>query len=148
LAEKIKCRTLFSTHYHLLTEELYKNPLISMYQMGIHIDEENKTIIFTYKFQKGICEKSYGLSVARTAGIPDEVCKEAEISANKLLSETEDNFDFGELTKNQKNIFLALYDCLNENQLTKEEILKLQNKLLKEYCVFTEINNDFDNIDE
>jgi DNA mismatch repair protein MSH6 len=37
IAEKIQCRCLFSTHYHMLTEELYKNPLIDMFQMGVHI---------------------------------------------------------------------------------------------------------------
>jgi len=80
-----------------------------MYQMSIFINDIDKTIVFTYKFIKGICEKSYGLSVAKKAGIPDEVCKEAEISANKLLLETENNFDFGEISINQKKYFFWHY---------------------------------------
>lgn len=81
---KIKCKTLFSTHYHELTK-LEKNNGIK----NIHVTakEENGELIFLYKVAKGAIEKSYGIHVAKLANIPDEIIS----NANKILKKLEND---------------------------------------------------------
>lgn len=81
---KIKCKTLFSTHYHELTK-LGKNNGIK----NIHVTakEENGELIFLYKVAKGAIEKSYGIHVAKLANIPDEIIS----NANKILKKLEND---------------------------------------------------------
>ena len=78
--QHINARTLFATHYHELTalESQYKG--ISNYNMGI--EEINGKLIFTHKLTKGYASKSYGIHVARMAGIPQSVIKRAESHLN------------------------------------------------------------------
>lgn len=68
LFNSIKCRTLFSTHYHVLAEEFEGSPKVSMFTMD-YILGENGRVNFLYKFVHGVCSKSFGMNVARMAGI-------------------------------------------------------------------------------
>ena len=81
LAMKIKSLTLFSTHYFELT--VLENELPCL--VNVHLDavEHGENIVFMYKVKLGSASKSYGLQVARLAGIPDRVI---EASASKLSS--------------------------------------------------------------
>lgn len=79
LITRIGCLSLFSTHYHLLTSDFMSilsgkvpKPL-GLWHMNCLIDDETKDVIFLYKISEGICPKSYGMNVARLAGIPDSV---------------------------------------------------------------------------
>lgn len=72
--KNVKCRTLFSTHYFHLTEELHANPYIALYQMAVNEDSKKFDVTFLYRFVEGVAPKSYGLSVAKKAGIPMQVC--------------------------------------------------------------------------
>lgn len=49
LAERTQCRALFSTHYHLLTEEMKYNPRMGKYQMACHVDPNTKSIVYLYE---------------------------------------------------------------------------------------------------
>ena len=73
LVDKIKCLTLFSTHYHMLIDEfkLYKS--IENYLMDYYYDKTQLKIIFKYKFIKGFADKSFGINVAKMAGLPSSV---------------------------------------------------------------------------
>nr|XP_023676866.1 DNA mismatch repair protein Msh6 [Paramormyrops kingsleyae] len=78
LAEKICCRTLFSTHYHSLVEDHSQNPAVKLGHMACMVENEcedpsQETITFLYKFMAGACPKSYGFNAARLANIPEEV---------------------------------------------------------------------------
>lgn len=98
LSENIKCRTLFSTHYHSLTDTFANDPNIRLGHMSCMVENENEdptqeTITFLYKFVKGACPKSYGFNAARLANIPDEIircgvkkAKEMENCAQRLLA--------------------------------------------------------------
>ena len=81
LAMKIKSLTLFSTHYFELT--VLENELPCL--VNVHLDavEHGENIIFMYKVKLGSASKSYGLQVARLAGIPNRVI---EASSSKLSS--------------------------------------------------------------
>jgi DNA mismatch repair protein MSH6 len=90
LSRRLRCRSLFSTHYHLLTKEFEGNRQIALYHMGCLANKETyvslklplqpftlttaphhttnrKEVIFLYKFTEGVCPKSYGMNVARAA---------------------------------------------------------------------------------
>ncbi|XP_006839496.1 PREDICTED: DNA mismatch repair protein Msh6-like isoform X1 [Chrysochloris asiatica] len=78
LAENIKCRTLFSTHYHSLVEDYSQNVAVRLGHMACMVENEcedpsQETITFLYKFIKGACPKSYGFKAARLANLPEEV---------------------------------------------------------------------------
>jgi len=68
MCDQILCRTLFTTHYHMLLKEFRTKQNLSMYHMAAHIDEQ-ENVTFLYKFARGECPKSYGVNVARLAGL-------------------------------------------------------------------------------
>ncbi|WP_161822695.1 DNA mismatch repair protein MutS [Sporotomaculum syntrophicum] len=72
---EIKARTLFSTHYHELTD-LEALPGVVNYTVSVH--EENDEIIFLRKVLPGKVDKSYGIQVARLAGLPDKILDRAQ----------------------------------------------------------------------
>jgi DNA mismatch repair protein MSH6 len=81
LEKKIRCRTLFTTHYHNLKKWVAEQPGIDLYFMDCSVDETCKDITFFYKFKKGVCPQSYGIHVAKLAGLPESVINRAsEIS--------------------------------------------------------------------
>lgn len=79
--ERSGARTLFATHYHQLTELALTCPGIQNYNIAVR--EWNDRIIFLHKIVPGGTDRSYGIQVARLAGIPGEVIRRArEILAN------------------------------------------------------------------
>lgn len=75
VANKIKCKTLFSTHYHELTD-MEKN-IPNLKNKHVSAVEENGNITFLHKVKDGSVDKSYGINVAKLAGLPDEVIDRA-----------------------------------------------------------------------
>ena len=76
IASKIKCKTLFSTHYHELTD--MENNLNNLKNKHVSAVEENGNITFLHKVKDGSVDKSYGINVAKLAGLPDEVIERAD----------------------------------------------------------------------
>ncbi|MFH1727829.1 MAG: DNA mismatch repair protein MutS [Pseudomonadota bacterium] len=74
--DKIKARTLFATHYHELTQIDKEKDKIANFNIGVK--EFNDEIIFIRKLFSGPASMSYGIQVARLAGIPDEVIFKAK----------------------------------------------------------------------
>ena len=83
--KNVKAMTMFSTHYHELTELESQLPGVK----NVHVDasEENGDLVFLHKVLPGPADKSYGIHVAKLAGLPDEVLT----SASKILSGLEGN---------------------------------------------------------
>ena len=75
VSRNIKCKTMFSTHYHELTDLENKDNGIK----NVHVDaiEENGVITFLHKVKSGAVDKSYGIHVASLANMPDSVIKRA-----------------------------------------------------------------------
>jgi len=73
LVDKTNCRTLFSTHYHMLIDEFKAVKGVKNFHMAFKQNENNDTVVFLYKFIKGDCPQSFGLNVARLAGLPEKV---------------------------------------------------------------------------
>ncbi len=76
VAKKIKCKTLFSTHYHELTD--MENKLPNLKNKHVSAIEENGSLTFLHKIKDGSVDKSYGINVAKLAGLPEEVIERAD----------------------------------------------------------------------
>ncbi|MBR4341591.1 MAG: DNA mismatch repair protein MutS [Lachnospiraceae bacterium] len=74
-SEKIGAKTLFATHYHELTE--LEDRLDCVKNFSIAVKEQGEDIIFLRKIVKGGADKSYGIQVARLAGLPEDILKRA-----------------------------------------------------------------------
>jgi len=86
LHDFIRARTLFATHYHEMTELAVICPGVKNYNVAVR--EWNDQIIFLRKIQPGAADKSYGIQVARLAGLPREIIDRAkEILTNLEASE-------------------------------------------------------------
>jgi DNA mismatch repair protein MutS len=86
LHDIIRARTLFATHYHEMTELSVVCSGVKNYNVAVR--EWNDQIIFLRKIQPGAADKSYGIQVARLAGLPKEIIDRAkEILANLEASE-------------------------------------------------------------
>lgn len=82
IAEKIKARTIFATHYHELNVMSSMFPQIKNYR--VTISENDGEIIFLRKVVEGSTSKSYGIQVAKMAGLPQSVVKKAEELMTKM----------------------------------------------------------------
>ena len=81
-AEQIQPRTLFATHYHELTELEDLLPRVVNYSVAVR--EAGDTIAFLHKLVPGGCDHSYGIEVARLAGMPTEMIARAKEILNRL----------------------------------------------------------------
>ncbi len=86
LHNAVGAKTLFATHYHELTELAARLPRVKNYNVAVR--EWNEQIVFLRKIVEGATDKSYGIQVARLAGVPREVVSRAkEILSNLEQSE-------------------------------------------------------------
>ncbi len=76
LAQQIACRTIFATHYHELNRLAEKMPGIMNYQVSVQ--ENSDGIVFLHKVVPGGADRSYGIEVARLAGLPGAVLERAK----------------------------------------------------------------------
>ncbi len=84
LHDTIQCRTLFATHYHELTALATKRDAVQNYNVAVR--EWNDRIIFLRKIVAGSADKSYGIQVARLAGLPKEIIDRAKEILSHLES--------------------------------------------------------------
>lgn len=120
ISKNIKCKTLFSTHYHELTSLDQKFSNIK----NVHVSalEENGNITFLHKIKDGAVDKSYGIHVARLAKMPDELLKRADeilkVYESESKVEKQEQFVF-DLTSTKKE------DSKIEQELEKIEPLQM-----------------------
>jgi len=77
LTNLIKCGVLFATHYHPVSRRASESPLVAPYHMAAEVDSQTHEMTFLYRFLPGLCPASHGHNVARLAGLPEKVLKEA-----------------------------------------------------------------------
>jgi DNA mismatch repair protein MutS len=75
LCDEIQCRTIFATHYHELTALASRRPCVR--NANVAVREWNDRIIFLRKIIPGAADKSYGIQVARLAGLPQPIINRA-----------------------------------------------------------------------
>lgn len=91
LHEQIGCRTLFATHYHELTQLDESLPRVA--NLNVAVKEWNDEVVFLHRIVKGGADKSYGIHVARLAGIPKTVNERAMDVLAQLEADHRDAFD-------------------------------------------------------
>ncbi len=79
---ELAARTLFATHYHELT--VLADRLPGVRNLNVDVAEENGTIVFLHKIVEGSASRSYGIHVARLAGVPEPVLTAAESKLREL----------------------------------------------------------------
>ena len=83
---ELKARTLFATHYHELTKLVVDESLTNVTCLTIDVREHNNDIIFLHKIINGVANRSYGIAVAKMAGMPERIVKRAESVLDNLES--------------------------------------------------------------
>lgn len=82
LVEASGCLVMFATHYHTLLDDWKENSAVRLGHMECLVEDgdenSNSNITFLYTLGEGVCPKSFGINVARLAGLPEEVLKIAE----------------------------------------------------------------------
>ncbi len=121
-------KTLFATHYHELTELEGKMDNVNNY--CIAVKEEGESIIFLRKIIKGGADKSYGIQVARLAGVPREVTDRAsEIVAQLLnndITEKIASIEVSDLSKRKESV---RFDDVDKGQLSFTGIISDEDVL-------------------
>lgn len=141
LATKVRAKTLFATHYHELTKLADRIPGVKNYH--VQVKEYGNQVVFLHKVAPGATEGSYGVHVARMAGLPDEVTRKADEILQKIL-ENNPLDAMGELRRKDPRFVkqLAIFRAdehpvvqelraLDINRLTPLEALELLAKLKK-----------------
>ncbi len=103
---KIRARTIVSTHYHDLTE--LEAELENLRNYHVSAVEKNGELIFIYRVQRGGTDRSYGINVAKMAGIPEIVIKRAmdvlkRLEEERMASKHEQLNLFDSLSVNEKD---------------------------------------------
>lgn len=128
LLTKIKARTVFATHYHELIEleKYFKN----VFNLSMAVQEYRDQIVFLRKVVPGGADKSYGLHVAKMAGLPEDLLRRAEEKMNHF--EFPDVAEEKQLTLEiveQENPVKDILKDVNPNELTPMEALELIYRL-------------------
>ena len=92
----IHAKTLFSTHYHELTS--LEGELDRLHNVHVGASEENGHLVFLHKVTDGPADKSYGVHVAKLAGMPDALLKRAD----DILSQLEKQHDHDQIIGQDK----------------------------------------------
>lgn len=129
ISEHIKAKTLFATHYHELSELEGKVQGVSNYNIAVH--EQNDDIIFLRKIVKGSATKSYGIAVAKLAGVNNKIIKRANIVLKELVK--------NDLSQDEKSM---IFDSIDKDVDNEED-----DNLKKEYERYKYLYDKIKNID-
>jgi len=97
IALKIRCRTLFATHYHELTE--LESLLDGTKNLNVSVREWADEVIFLHKIVEGGTDQSYGVHVARLAGVPKDVIQRAKTILPQVQARLAEGLDMPELAQ-------------------------------------------------
>ncbi|MDD2504657.1 MAG: DNA mismatch repair protein MutS [Bacilli bacterium] len=127
--KNIRCKTLFSTHYHELTD--LSNRLPNIKNIHVSATEENGKLTFLHKIKEGAIDKSYGVHVASLAKMPKEIINRATEILNSYENKPkkvkqEEQISFMLPSNDEIKVMLKTIDPLN---ITPIEALSILNKL-------------------
>ena len=132
--KKIKCKTMFSTHYHELT--ILENEISTIKNVHVSAKEQDGNVYFLHKIENGPVDKSYGIHVAKLAGLPsslieraNEILEDYEKKDQSIKNDTSQiSFDFEEKPKPTTDISNKLKDyieSLDPNSISPKEALDI-----------------------
>ena len=91
LHDVIGCRTLFATHYHELAA--LQETMAGVNNYSVAVKEWNEEVVFLHRIIAGSADKSYGIQVARLAGVPASVNERAKSILSQLEADHRDGLD-------------------------------------------------------
>ena len=133
ISKNIKAKTLFATHYHELTD--LENELDNVINMKVEIEEYNNEVIFLRKVVRGFADKSYGIEVARLAGMP----KELTDRANAILKSIESKNNHEKIDLDKVNSFQIGFEDVKYDNFIKE-IEEIDINLLSPMDAFSKLD--------
>jgi len=123
---RLKCKTMFATHYHELTE--LAETLPNVRNFNVAVVEQGSDVVFLHKIIPGGADRSYGIHVAQLAGMPSAVVKRAW----EILDHLEQT-DIGFVSRNSVSTFdkgvsqLSLFNGLNEELVAELKEIDVTN---------------------
>ncbi len=117
ISNNINCYTLFSTHYFEISKLEESNNNIENIHLEIEYDKEKESLLFNHKVKKGSTNNSYGIEVAKIAGIPNDIIHEAKNNLNLIIN------------KNDNLLINDIIDNIDCNNITPKEALDLIYKM-------------------
>lgn len=141
--ENLRCKTLFATHYHELTG--LEDTIKGVKNYSVQVKEIDKDIVFLRKIIRGGADQSYGIEVAKLAGLPEDVIKRAKEILCYIEKDKSNNIDVNNIAKdNISEVAISIAAdnkstaVENKNAIIKEDSLQLdftdieKNNLIKE----------------
>ena len=125
LVERSQCLSLFATHYHSLLDEWRNAPNVRLGHMQCLVDETesesegNSNITFLYTLGPGSCPKSFGINVAKLAGLPEEVL----VNAKRVSAEFENEMNGGATEEDAGEFTVKLQSLISSEQY--DEVLEM-----------------------
>ena len=135
LHENKKGKVLFSTHYHELT--VLDKQLERLKNVHVGAIEKNGELVFLHKIMNGPADKSYGLHVAKLAGMPNSLIKDAKIILRKLENDRKNESTSEVLQETEQ---LALFNE-PEMGMNQKQVLKEMEELALEQSTPMELMN-------
>ena len=138
-SEDTHIRTLFATHYHELT--VLEDEIKGVKNLNVDVAEEGGTVVFLHKITEGSASRSYGIQVARLAGVPAGLLERAEDKlaelennedSSKLRDKMKSEYRIDEVKTNNANkaaedVQMSLFDLTPDPIITKLRELDLMN---------------------
>lgn len=127
--KNLRCKTLFATHYHELTK--LEEEIHGVRNYSVAVKEVDNNIIFLRKIIEGGADQSYGIEVAKLAGIPDEVINRAKEILEKLeMESSKDNLDLAlkEVNASKEEMKEASYEV--KETLVEEDKIEIKEEVI------------------
>lgn len=147
IVKKIDAKTLFATHYHELTQ--LQSEFSKIKNLTMSAREDGEEIIFLRKIIEGSTNKSYGIQVARLAGIDKEIIDKAneilntieishQLKITKTFNEPKEEKKQLDLSSYRKEYYIDEIRNINIDELTPIDSLNILSKLVKEAKILEE----------
>ncbi len=115
-------RTLFATHYHELT--VLEGSIKGVQNLNVDVKEKDGNIVFLHKIVQGSSSRSYGIHVAKLAGVPAKVLNRADEKLLELESKSDEVYDI-KIQENEKQEQLSIFDYADNRLLERIRSLNL-----------------------
>lgn len=133
ISKHLKCKTMFSTHYHELTK--MSEYIEGIKNVHVKVNEKDGEVAFLHKVMDGSVDKSYGINVAKLASLPEEVIDEAEKLLSKFETNTKEKKNTKQLELNlditPKDELREFIKDINPYEVTPMEAIKLLDEIKK-----------------
>ena len=131
---EIKAKTLFASHYHELIDLV--NELPNAFNLNVSVEEHDDRIIFLRKIKNGGASKSYGINVAKMAGVPQSIL----IRANELLKKFTDTNIENSINVETEYVDIKQLQIFNNNEGIIDELKRININDLKPIDALNIIN--------